>query len=253
MALEWTSVSLPALLTEERIMNHPLRPLPLVLIAAAVMHSLAADPPPETVTSVSNLGNAVAGFLDVDDKYYIPPDDARFGVDLAQSFTTGAGTTLYSVTLDMAAGATMIDGGGFTVSLYSDSGDLPGALLAALLGDSTPNLAGLYLYTDPVATPLSAFTKYWIVASVPHTAPDKAYNWNFTTDTTQSGLAGWSLDGAALQGYMDGVVAVTWEALDAGASMKMSVEQPIPEASTWAAAGALALMAGAAWVRRKRS
>lgn len=206
------------------------------------------------VPAVSNLTNSVSGSAVVLD---IPSPFSSIGQDEAQPFTTGPSSqTLSGVTLEMtstgAGGALVNDGGGFTVGLHGDSGGAPGALLSLLSGDSTPTTSGLYTFTDPLSTILSASTPYWIVASVPHDGSVfSQYFWNTTADLSETGLPGWSLGFTSTRAVPSGIpdpwISSTFEALKMEADIL-----PVPETSTWVAGAAVALMAGSVYLRRTR-
>ena len=64
--------------------------------------------------------------------------------------------------------------GGFSVSLYGDSGDgEPGKRLSELTGPENPSAAGKYAYSPSGDVILEAAKKYWVVASVKE--PEAAY------------------------------------------------------------------------------
>jgi hypothetical protein len=147
-------------------------------------------------TAVSDLGTSDA----VNDYaasyfYYDPVNHTTDSQTFAQSFTTGANpVALASVTLQIHnAIGLLVDAGGFTVSLYSDSAGVPDALLAELAGNDTPKVDGPYTYTAPPASLLDATTTYWIVAAVSQNLPDKGYAWAPASDLSETGLPGWSM------------------------------------------------------------
>lgn len=171
------------------------------------------------------------------------------GASLAQPFTTGVNPVgLFDVTLNI--GDPQVDGGGFTVSLFSDSAGSPSTLVSLLTGSAAPNPAGLYSYLDPASTVLTANTTYWIVAEVPQITPLKAYEWVGTQDLSETGLASWGLGLNSAKLFNNGVGAgwidSTFNALEVEVRIL-----PVPEASTWFVGGAGVSLAGITWLRRR--
>lgn len=118
--------------------------------------------------------------------------------DVASSFTTGiaSGYELNSATLFMDNAS--FPGGGFSLSLYSDSAGLPGSNLGVIFsGSSDPATNGFYTYTASSPYALSASTKYWLVASVAHPGPTRMYPWLATSDFSETSPLGWSIGNTA--------------------------------------------------------
>lgn len=233
-----------------------LRTLAIPALPAFALAFAVATPAHAQITGVSNLANPGSGVQ------FVSYQNLGFtfsGQSLAQSFTTGAGSaTLAGVSLAMAS-ANVVDGGGFTVSLYGDSGGVPGSLIGLLSGDSTPDPSpdafGLFDYTPLVLTGLTEFTPYWVVAEVPQTGADKRYVWSQTEDLTETGEPGWSMGIFANRSSFDGNPG-PWNPNNPTA-LRMEVQiaavQEVPEASTWAAGVAMSLVAGATWRRQRRN
>jgi len=123
----------------------------------------------------------------------------------AQSFTTGdVAFTLDSVALSLEPSSGT---GGFTVSLYDDSGNQPGTLLTTLAGNDSPG-AGLEgpggsLYTYTGSLDLNLDTTYWVVADVSADYTGNVYGWDVGNAGTTVGStvgAGYSTDGGASWG-----------------------------------------------------
>jgi hypothetical protein len=169
-------------------------------------------------TAVSDLGTTTDASI-----YAIIYSSSIDNQSYAQSFTTGADpVTLASVTLQIYNRADLyVDGGGFTVSLYSDNAGVPGALLAVLAGNDTPNVDGPYTYTAPPVTRLAATTTYWIWASVSPPPPYRGYSWAVASDLSETALPGWSLGACGSLSLHNG--AGSWELYPA-ARLKMSVD-----------------------------
>lgn len=217
-------------------------------LAVAMGLGVAVFGAPDTrasVTAVSNLLNGSQGTGGV--SYVTGPD---FGVDFAQSFTTGAdATSLVSVTIQTANAD--LNGDGFSLTLFSSVGGLPGMPVATLTGTTNPDPAGLYTYTPVVSTILAGSTSYWIVAAVEKSSPDKGYRWFETIDMSESGLAGWTMGGLASRNFSGGSYGA-WTGNNS-AAMKAAVEVetiavPEPCRSTLLAVALIA----AAMRRRKR-
>jgi hypothetical protein len=169
-------------------------------------------------TAVSNLGTTTDAA-----SYAIIYSSIGYNQSYAQSFTTGADpATLASVTLQIRNQIGLaVDGGGFTVSLYSDNAGVPGALLSVLTGNATPKVDGPYTYTAPPGTPLAADTTYWIWATVSPPLPYKGYSWAVASDMSETALSGWSL-GACGSLTLSGGVG-SWE-LYPVSRLKMAVD-----------------------------
>jgi hypothetical protein len=240
-------------------MKRILRTLATTALPAFALAFAVATPAHAQITGVSNLANPdVPGTIPVS-WTFSGLSFFSFGHSLAQSFTTGAGSaTLAGVSLAMES-LNVVDGGGFTVSLYGDTGGVPGSLIGLLSGDSTPNPTpdafGFFDYTPQGLTSLTEFTPYWIVAEVPHTGANKQYSWSDTGDLTETGEPGWSMGAVASRNFLDGNLQPWRPNPDFVLRMEVQIAaaQEVPEASTWAAGVAMSLVAGATWRRQRRN
>ena len=172
------------------------------------------------------------------------------GALAAQSFQTSAGLwELNSVTLDLE---NIFGGGGFSVSIFGNSGsNTPGSLVGTLSGASPVN-RGLYTYTASSPLSLDGSTRYWIVASA---TAGNGYSLYITTGNATT-TAIWSIpSGSSLRSMNNGA---SWSQEGEGAfrpnyafSINATSAAAVPEPGTWAAAALLA--GGAAFMRwRKR-
>lgn len=104
------------------------------------------------------------------------------------SFSTGSGENLSALTLLLSAAAPG-DGDSFTVNLYADSSNSPGALIAdlATIADSqlTSSAAdfGVSLVSNPL---LSASTRYWIGLS----SANSSAEWGWSINNLGTGVSG---------------------------------------------------------------
>ena len=161
----------------------------------------------------------------------------------AQSFKTGASAvTLDSVVLRMANAAN--NSGGFTVSLYSDTGGKPGTSLGPLAGSANPATAGEYPYTGTQS--LSANTFYWVDAKLTG-GGNGWYNW---LKTAEFPLVGTSEGRSSHNGN-------TFESpYSDNQSMQVNVSgggpSGVPDSGSSALLGLLGLGGLAAWQRRTR-
>lgn len=106
--------------------------------------------------------------------------DGDFADAAAQAFTTGgAATTLQDVVLELLGNEGAVD-----VSLFSNSGGLPGASLLNL-GTLMPTGAGYADYTAPGAYALAADTTYWVVVDYLG-----APSWGYTDGSGFTGSGG---------------------------------------------------------------
>jgi hypothetical protein len=200
-----------------------IRPFKRWLVAGALgLLLISGNLAQAQTTAVSNLGtsDAAGTYAEI---YYSSDYSSGYSQSYAQSFTTGADpVTLASITLQIRNQIGLyVDGGGFTVSLHSDSAGVPGGLLAVLTGNDTPNVDGPYTYTAPPTTLLAATTTYWILASVSQTPPDKGYAWAVASDLSEKALPGWSLDACGSLSLSHGVGS--WVMYPA-ARLKMAVD-----------------------------
>lgn len=135
------------------------------------------------VLYVSNLGLPAAGSGAIGSNSWF-----------AQTFVTGSnpgGYVLSSVQLLMDA--PLGTPGGFTVSIYSktgdphsehEPGDSPQASLGSLTG-SEPTTVGIFSYTTPGIV-LSPHTFYFVVVTAATSTNDSSYTWSATSGLTQS-------------------------------------------------------------------
>jgi hypothetical protein len=115
---------------------------------------------------------------------------------LYASFSTGAySTALTDLKLRLGADDPA-DGGFFTVSLLSDAGLSPGAVLASLgtVSDSALSSAQTSVIDMPISTAihLAADTRYWIELS----SDDTSATWAYSLDLGGPGVAGEYYDNA---------------------------------------------------------
>ena len=158
------------------------------------------------------------------------------------NFRTGStGSQLSEVMLRMAAGG--VSGGGFSVSLYKETGvgnHSPAATaLLTLTGEANPFAAGNYTYTGSYA--LAANTDYWIVLA--------CTSGQYETVSASGGVypsVGSSPYGMAV--YYEGA----WEVYGPPnfVSMQISSLSAVPEPSEWAAISFGVL--GIVWVAKRR-
>lgn len=107
---------------------------------------------------------------------------------LADSFSTGASAvTLGSVSLLL--GATPTDGGSVTVSLLSDAGQSPGALIDTLgvIPDAALSSTGTVASVGGAGATLAANTRYWISVS---TSDASSAVLSYTNASTGAGASG---------------------------------------------------------------
>ena len=157
----------------------------------------------------------------------------------AQSFRTGStGSQLSSVLLAFGTGA--VSGGGFSVSLYNETGvgnHSPAAsALLTLTGEANPFAAGNYTYTGSYA--LAANTDYWIVLACTtgtynELKSDSAPSVGTSPYGRASNYYGWTVYGEG--NYLD---------------MQISDLSAVPEPSEWAAISFGVL--GIIWVAKRR-
>ncbi len=139
-----------------------------------------------TTTFLSNLGQTSTGSA------YVGSDSW-----LAAGFYTGnnaGGYVLNSVQLEMlnATGNPT----GFTVMIYTATGaespaGLPVSSLGTLTGSSDPATSGNYTYTAPSSLSLSSESLYFIVVTAGTTVANGAYEWSYTSTTTDQSMNGW--------------------------------------------------------------
>lgn len=129
--------------------------------------------------------------------YYI---DVGAGNMIATSFTTtGVTTNPFAVTV-VLNGSFAFQGPGmppaflgpFQLGIYSDAGGSPGSSLGVLSGNSNPNAAGVYSYSDTTGLVLATNTTYWIVASSPGTSGEASYEWSMTPSSSADSGSFWT-------------------------------------------------------------
>lgn len=184
------------------------------------------------VTSFSSRAAIVANSLNetFSDGLYLSTGLNTHG---GQAFNTGSGTLLNVVNLNLFAGTS---GGTYDVELWDSngSGGTPGAFILTLGNDlSTPttsdfenvvSLSGLY------AT-VSAATDYYIVVK-PNTG---GINWGYTASTSGVGFP-------SNFSYSD-TGGTSWYAASQSDPQRLYIEvEPVPEPSTWLAAGFVSML-----------
>jgi hypothetical protein len=194
-----------------------LTPFALVLMAGLLAPRLAQA---QGTLYVSNLGQTPAGTASIGSDAWI-----------AQAFYTGANSSGYSlnaIQLLMDAGSGSPDG--FDVSLYSDSGGVPGNDLGSLAG-SDPAAGGLFTYTS-AGLPLASQTLYFIVATAATPVAQGAYDWSYVY--TSAGNNQWEiypLSGSSSDGS-------SWTMQGRAETFQMGIyAAEAPEPSTLALAG----------------
>ena len=158
----------------------------------------------------------------------------------AQSFRTGStGSQLSSVLLGIGTGG--VSGGGFSVSLYNETGvgthPPASSALLTLTGEANPFAAGNYTYTGSYA--LAANTDYWIVLAC--------------TSGTYIELKSVSAPSVGTSPYSSaGYYVTSWSVYGAGNYLDMQISglSAVPEPSEWAAISFGVL--GIVWVVKRR-
>ena len=129
-------------------------------------------------------------------------------------------------------------------------GGNPGSGLSILSGPQ-PGVLDIYSYTDPLDSLLDANTPYWLIASVDPGSPNASFAWFLADSVAETGLPGWQIADATH--YYNQVEWFQYQGeVPLGFRVNASeISTEVPEASTWAAGGLVALMAAAAWRRRQ--
>ncbi len=108
---------------------------------------------------------------------------------IAQSFTTDSSSYLLdSITLHMNFATP--DPIGFNLALHADNAGEPGALIANLSGDTSPEF-GQFTYTAG-GEALAANSTFWAVATV----TGGTYDWAITDTNNETSLGGWTIGDA---------------------------------------------------------
>ncbi len=210
------------------------------LLAALLIASYAV--PARAAEMVTNLGEASASGFWVSDTMFE-----------AQGFTTDdTSSFLESVTINMPG--LRDSSGNFTLSIFTDNGDAPGAMVpnGLLSGPGNPSV-GLNTYTATGDISLAPNTTYWVVAQV--TSGNGEYSWSVTSSTSETGS--WSiLDHNAYSSN-----SAPWEYEGGVLLMSVSAREAEPEAaqvptlSMWGMLFLAILIMGAALqlIRRRRA
>ena len=158
------------------------------------------------------------------------------GLWVAQAFTTGDSSPLYSInsiTLLMLDGEDTTDAP-MVLRLYSSSGNQLGAQVAAtfqMTGDPSANTAGLKVWTPDSAVPLQGSTKYWVALTTLTTVGE--YAWGFTNSTTYSSTDNWGIPATFTYALSENLGG-EWDYLD-GLPQQISIDaSAVPEPSSWA-------------------
>lgn len=211
-------------------------------VLSAVLGLFVAAGTGRAAVVLSNTGQAVSDVDTVSEDHW-----------LAAPFQTGANPSGYlfnSVTISLRGGSGMINNGGFSVAVWSNSSGVPGAVISggSLSGVSDPSSTGLFSYTASAAT-LSPSTTYWVVASVP-SGPGSVYQWTYAGSLAQNfSEPGWSIDGQFA--YRTGSIWIAQDSLEA--PFMMSIEATaVPEPAEFASIAGIAGMLVAGWMRRRR-
>jgi MYXO-CTERM domain-containing protein len=171
---------------------------------------------------------------------------------LAVPFVTGnspGGYTLDSVQLGMADASG--NPSGFSVMLYSRSGDtgaiLPGSSLGSLTGSTSPTSAGVYSYTPAAGLTVSPGTYYFVVLTGTTVVADGAYSWGLSAYPPATGSDGW-WEGNEIRRSVDGAsgwpLALPYQGIGQLAIYATAVPEP--------GAFSLAILGGLLLMRRRR-
>lgn len=182
---------------------------------------------------VSNIDSNLNGLVVVTDTNWF-----------ASSFVTdnsAAAFTLDQIELsmgDVGGGSE----GGFTVRIYSDSGNTPGTLLETLSGDANPTSGGLFDYTS-TGLALSTNTTYWVVVGV---TVDNIFFWNIE-NSAPTGT--WTIPDAQSISTNGGLTWQTFTGEEGRPQMFSVSATPVPEP---AVTGLLAVGLASTLLARKR-
>ena len=142
----------------------------------------------------SGLGNCGLG--------YFLGENKKCGL-LFETGSESKGYTLHSVTARFSAKVGSPTG--FSVDLYSASGNNPGsAITTATFNGDAPATAGDYTYTcSGDGCELAASTKYYVVMSTTNTSGSHYYNWKHAASGAEAKIPsnnGWSMGDGSKQG-----------------------------------------------------
>jgi hypothetical protein len=195
-------------------MNNIVRHIAVIFVLLTASEHLA-----QSTTYVSTLTQPSGSFFSIGG-----------GNTWAQAFVTGPNFIYDLTSVDINA-----EGTGqpqFQLSLYTNMGGSPGAILGPLTG-TNPGIQQVYAYTTPGIV-LAPSTQYWIVAQGPPTSADFSWAVNFGTGYTATN--GWTIpvnsqDFSTTNG-------ATWGAPEPGVNFLFDVNASaiaaVPEPSTLA-------------------
>ena len=163
-----------------------------VVTTFGLVYSLSALAVPATVRGdiiVANLGGGIHAVG-------VTIDSVR---DYAMSFTVSAGSnTSYLLTSVVLPLRSLDDSGGFgtlDVSIFSDSGGLPGTLLDTFRISNIQSLA-LYTATFSGGTYLEEAEQYWVVSELADgTIGDPDVEWRYASDSSGQAHRSWQTEG----------------------------------------------------------
>lgn len=170
---------------------------------------------------------------------------ATFEQSVAAGFTTDSTPyELDSATLRIFASLGAV--GDVAVSIYSDDGGLPDAVVPnGLLSGPTQPGAGDITYNSTGTISLAANSTYWLVLSIVNGDENRIVGWDWTSDNSPNSGPGTILSDGAL--FFGG----SWS--DSGTEQLFAVSATaVPEPATVAGIGALGLL-GFAAVRQWRA
>lgn len=225
-------------------MNHLVRLLALLPFALP----LAAQ-----TTIVSNTAQTPA-----DGHYYVGPDGG-LNQTSAASFTVGSTPfSLAQVTLVFAAQVgsapqnfqLKLAASSSALENVSDQTVFPATILATFSGPHNPTIAGNYAYTLSGGYSLVSGATYWLVASTGDGIGSNYFRWSMTGSQEQTSSVGATIGNFGRSYSENGGIFVS------GNVPLFTVygnASAIPEPSTCAALAGVAVLALAAWHRRRRA
>ncbi|MGH7993282.1 MAG: choice-of-anchor R domain-containing protein [Limisphaerales bacterium] len=195
------------------------------LLLTATLGTFVPRNLPAQILYVSNLANA--------DDSGVVCDGSSWD---AAEFTTGGNLNGYSLDSIQIAidGILVVDGSGFSLSLYSNNSGQPGSSVGVLSGSSNPSVAGNYTYTASGVT-LSASTSYWVVGDAATAFPNGSFLWGDTTSPAYTSSGGWSINNATRDISHDG--GSTWTATGVSLLRFSVTATAVPEPQSFALAG----------------